>query len=383
MYVERDIKEKFEKLKKIYSCITIVGARQSGKTTFLKKRLEEINGMYLTMDDPDIREIFSRDIKLFEAMYLDKNKVFGLDEVQYCKNAGINIKYLVDKGYKLWITSSTETILNKDVLSYLVGRTTILKILPFSLNEFLRANNISTKNIPNIIKNRLLREHILFGGYPKVVLEKDIELKKTILLDLIDTLIYKDIMKTFSIEDENSLRRTIKYFSHMIGKIINYDNICKDLNISYKTLKKYLDALEKSYVLKIVKPFYTNKLNEISKSPKIYFIDTGLRNVISKNFNINGDLFENYIFSELLKKGYDIKYWRSKNKAEVDLILNDEIPVEVKIKPKIEKSLKSFIKKYRPKKAYVVCLDCNKFTTIYENCKIEIIDAFDFLMWEV
>jgi len=175
---------------------------------------------------------------------------------------------------------------------------------------------------------------MLYGGYPKVVLSKDVEMKKTILSDLYETMLFKDVARTFSIEDIRSLEEFSKYLAIGIGNILSYGDLSNSLNLSFQTVKKYLDAMEKSYLITRVHPFFTNKLKEIVKQPKIYFIDTGLRNIIAKRFDVepDGKLFENYVFSEIIKMGLTPKYWRTKTKSEVDFIVEKEkdiIPIEV------------------------------------------------------
>jgi len=374
MYIEREIKRKFEKINRAFNIIALVGARQSGKTTFLKHELENIKGEYVLFDDPDVRKLFEEDIKKFEMQYV-AGKLSVLDEVQYCKDAGIKLKYLSEKGHKIWITSSSEMILSKEILSYLVGRVSIIRMYPFSFSEFLIARN--KKEFTKETLNRLIWEHCLYGGYPKVVTTEDIETKKIILKDLYETMTLKDIAKTFSIEDINSLEEISKYLSLNIGGLISYGNISKILNISFQTLKKYLDAMEKSHLIFKVKPFFTNKLKEISKQPKIYFLDMGLRNHISKSFSreIDGNLFENYVLSELIKMNFSPKYWRTKTNAEVDFIVeknNEIIPIEIKLNHeyKIKRSLHNFIDSYKPKKAIVVSYLGDKTKIKEGNCEI-------------
>jgi len=375
MYIEREIKEDFERIVKAYSVIAIVGARQAGKTTFLKEHSKSIKASYLLFDDPDIRGLFEDDIKKFEKQYLEGFNVYILDEVQYCKNAGRNLKYLADTGKKMWITSSSEMILNKEVLSYLVGRVSILRLYPLSIQEFQRAKK--QKELTKQISERMVWEHLTYGGYPKVVISEESELKKTVLRDLYQTMVLKDIANTFSIEDINSLEEFTKYLSVNVGNLISYDQIVKDLKTSFQTIKKYLDAMEKSYLIFKVPPFYRNRNKEITKQPKIYFIDTGLKNLVAKSFNDepDGKTFENYVASEIIKLGLPLKHWRTKTKAEVDFIIekNGELmPIEVKINSsgKIEKSFRSFIKEYKPKKAVIVSYKGEKKKEKINNCEI-------------
>lgn len=376
MYVRRTVREKFDKITKNYNMVAVVGARQAGKTTFLKKQIENINSSYVLFDDPDARSFFEEDIKKFEKQYISSHLVSVLDEVQYCKDAGRKLKYLVDSDHKLWITSSSEIILSKEILSYLVGRVSIIRLFPFSFNEFLTAKG--QRELTANIVERMVWEHVNYGGYPKVVLTEDIDMKKTILGDLYDTMLLKDVARTFSIDDIRSLEEFSKYLAFSIGDILSYDKISSNLNISFQTVKKYLDAMEKSYLIYRVLPFFTNKKKEIVKQPKVYFVDTGLRNSVVKHFDINidGKLFENYVLSELLKMGFTPKYWRTKTKIEVDFIVevdNRIIPIEVKIHAnigKIERSLRSFIETYKPNTAIVLTLKGKNGKVTVNGCEV-------------
>ncbi len=360
MYVEREIDELFKKVLSVYNIIAIVGARQAGKTTFLKEKIKPLHSSYIMFDDPDTRQLFEEDIKKFEKQYLEGYDTSVLDEVQYCKDAGSKLKYLADKGKKIWITSSSEVILGKEILSYLVGRVSIIKLYPFSLQEFL--NLKGQKEVTSTILKRSVWEHATYGGYPKAVGIEDPEIKKLVLRDLYETMLLKDVANTFSIEDIRSLEMFAKYLSINIGGLLSYENISRDMKLSFQTVKKYLDAMEKSYLIVRVTPFYTNKNKEITKQPKVYFVDTGLRNAVAKAFDseLKGNLFENYVLMELIKLGFFPKYWRTKSKAEVDFIIEKDsavIPVEVKIKAelgRIERSMRSFIETYKPKTAVVV-----------------------------
>lgn len=386
MYIERGIKAKFDKVRKVYSLIAVVGARQSGKTTFLKEQMKGLKSSYVLFDDPDARALFEEDIKKFERQYIEGYDVAILDEVQYCKDAGRKLKYLADtleSGKKIWITSSSEVILGKEILSYLVGRVSIIRLYPFSLTEFLAARG--QKEWTNEILNRAVWEHMAYGGYPKAVTASDFETKKIILGDLYDTILLKDVAQTFSIDDIRALQEFARYLSFNVGCMVSYETISKELKLAFQTVKKYFDAMEKSYMIMRVEPFCTNKAKEITKQPKQYFVDTGLRNVIAKNFlsKPEGKLFENYVFSELLKLGFIPRYWRTKSGAEVDFIVevnNELIPIEVKTNSgpgNIERSLHSFIEDYKPKHALVVSYNGEKGTVAAGGCKVMFTDVLE------
>ena len=378
MYVKRDITEQFNKLSTVYNMLAIIGPRQAGKTTFLREQLIEINGSYVLFDDPDALAMFDEDIKKFENQYIRSYDQIVLDEVQYGKDAGKKLKYLAENKWHIWVTSSSQTLLSTDVLSWLVGRISIIRLYPFSLSEFLRARNLH--EVTPAILRRSIWEHVVYGGYPKVIITEDFELKKIILRDLYETMVLKDIAKTFAIQDIKSLEVFCHYLSNSVGNVIIYDKICNEMALSFQTIKKYLDAMEKSYFIIRIQPFYTNKLKEIVKQPKMYFIDAGLRNAIANEFPLTldnkGKLFENYVLTELLKLGLTVKYWLTKTQLEVDFIIEKDgevIPIEVKLSTtseKIERSLRSFIETYKPKKAIVVFYDGIEKEMVVDECRV-------------
>ena len=383
MYVERSIKGAFDKIREAYAIIAVVGARQAGKTTFLKEQIKGVDAKYLLFDDPDIRELFESDIKKFEQQYLNQNLAV-FDEVQYCRGAGGKLKYLADNGHKIWLTSSSGIILGKEILSYLVGRVSVLKLYPFSFSEFLTAKG--QKAMTSKVEKRLVWEHLTYGGYPKAVLAEDNELKKILLKDLYDTMLLKDVARTFSIDDIGSLEKASKYLTNNIGSVLSYDSAAKVLGISFPTLKKYLDALDKSYLIVLIPPYYKNKNKEISKQPKVYFVDTGIRNAIARAFasSVDGKLFENYVFSELLKAGFSPKYWRTKAGAEVDFVIEigqNVIPIECKLNAdSVERSLMSFINTYNPAHAFIVNYEGLAKKKRISGCKVAICGVRELLV---
>jgi predicted AAA+ superfamily ATPase len=383
MYVEREITEYFEKVADAYGIIAIIGPRQAGKTTFLKQKIANVGGEYLMLDEPDVKAIFDEDIKKFENQYLHDNVLTAIDEIQYGKEAGRKLKYLVDKGRKLWITSSSQIILSAEVLSWLVGRASIVRIYPFSLVEFMTAKN-QRETTKGIIQ-RTIWEHVIYGGYPRVVLSENIELKSIMLKDLYETMVLKDVSKTFSITDIELLERLSRYLARSIGNTLVYDTVASDIKTTFHSLKRCLEAMEKSYLIILISPFFSNKLKELTKQPKIYFIDTGLRNAIINSFPVSldneGKLFENYICSELLKMGFTPKYWQTKSGAEVDFVIEKNgvlIPIEVKISANAEtvgRSLRSFISEYSPKIAIVVSYKGSNGETRINGCKVVFTDV--------
>lgn len=182
--------------------------------------------------------------------------------------------------------------------------------------------------------------------------------------------------------------KLLKALSLQIGNVVVYNELANIIGINSNKLKEYLDILEKVFLIKKISPFFTNKRLEIVKNPKIYFYDLGLRNIVINNFlplenrSDSGALLENFVFRELVEK--DLKYYRTKNGAEVDFILNDTIPIEVKSNLsdfKISKSYHYFLENYNPPKAYL--LNLNKFgVKTFKEHKVLFWPLFLLIKWE-
>lgn len=208
-----------------------------------------------------------------------------------------------------------------------------------------------------------LNDFILHGSYPAVKVREEDEQKQKVLDALFQTLVKRDIRRHFDIKDDSFIK-LMEYLSLHNARLLNYSKVSRNTNISRKKVKDHITILEKAYIVKRVKPFYKNKKKEVVKHPEIFFIDTGLKNAIMKTYAKNqlfeGYNYESYVFSELLKYGHSPQFWRSKNKAEVDIVVrrdNQPIPIEVKTTlktNKVGKSLHSFINRYSPKKAFIL-----------------------------
>ena len=263
--------------------------------------------------------------------------------------------------------------------SYLVGRVFIFELFPLSFEEFLSYRDLKTlklmierlkkgESFSAPFHERLLRyfeEFSIWGGYPRVVLSADEEEKQEVLKNIFNTYLLKDIRGFFRLATESNIQKLIRALAFQVGNLIQYNELSEVAQLTHATLKKHLSILEETYILKLLKPFFTNKRTEIAKNPKAYFIDTGLRNYICQDFRSwnnrpdSGSLIENTVATEFLKKKLDFKYWRTKSKGEVDFILtsiSDTIPVEVKLGTVRNpgKAFLNFIQRYTPRKAYVL-----------------------------
>jgi predicted AAA+ superfamily ATPase len=383
MYVERDVTDWFHRLTSVYNALAVVGPRQSGKTTFLRNQLPEETSSLVLLDDERTKSLFNDHFKDFEAEHIRGKGISLLDEVHHLKDAGSKIKYLVDTGNRLWITSSSETLLDQEVLSHLVGRISVVRLYPFSLPEFMRAKGV--KAHPPFVVEQMTREHIRYGGYPRVVLTEDLDLKMAILNDLFETMLLKDVMKAFAIRDYAALERCARYLAATPGGIVSYEEMSAAFSIDSRTLKRYLDALEKSYLITSVGPFFTNKTKELVKRPKIYYLDTGLRNAVLGHIDAepDGRLFESYVLTELVKIGHKPRFWRTKMGAEVDFVVmkaNRPLPIEVKLRSNprtVPRGMRSFIDAFKPKQALVIVHSGETGTKTHGGCKVTTTNVLD------
>lgn len=381
-YIPRDLETKLEKYLSTPHILAIVGPRRSGKTTLLLHLKEKLpNCVFLSFEDEDLLTLFEKDIKSFAKLYVGPHQKIILDEFQYAKKGGKKLKYLFDfyPGKKIIISGSSSIELTIKTAKYLVGRLLSFPLYPFSFKESLRAKNPQlgkiiqeeTKPSPSLTKQiePYLNEYLIFGGYPEVVLVTDFSVKKTLLQNIYQLYFLKDVSTLIQLTDDWKLKKLVKILAANIGGIINYSQLATKANIDFKTLKSYLNFLEKTFIVLPISPFFTNKTKEITKSPKIYFWDLGLRNTLVNSFEpilLRGDtgfLLENFQAINLLNKNLELHFWRTKAKAEVDFVVTkngETIPIEVKnslSQMKISRSLRSFLLHYHPPKAFVANLN--------------------------
>lgn len=320
-----------------------------------------------------------------------------MDEYHYAKDPGKKFKLLYDifDNVKFIVTGSSSLELGGAMARFLVGRVFFFELFPFSFHEILVAKNLRLAKIyeeenekmigfmssgeVEIRKDIFFKEfdpffsqYITFGGYPAVIKAEDPVTKRMILKNIYDTYISKDMVGFLKVSDALKYRRVVRALAVLVGNLTNYNDLCSTCQTYYKELKRIISILSETYIISLVQPFYKNPLTKLRKVPKVYFSDIGLRNHIIGNFNSlenrtdSGALIENHVLLGLKNSFTDvaINYWRTIAKAEVDFVLrtNDEIiPIEVKYqsfkKPKISRSLRSFIKTYRTSKALVVTKD--------------------------
>ncbi len=378
MYIQRDLELTLQKYLQQKEILAVIGPRQSGKSTLLLHLLEKLPATHLiSFDDREILNLFEHDPKAFMEIHIKKYKYVLIDEVQYSKNSGKILKYIYDTcNTKLFLSGSSATEFSLQSLRFLVGRIFVFYLYPLSFSEFVRYKNDNLFTLleqghfkaPTIEQlNKLLDEFVAYGGYPRVVLAGDAEEKRIVLKNIYNTYFSREIKEILQVSEDYKLSLLLKALSLQTGNLLNYAELGQLSGFSYPELRSHLNILEKTFICSLLRPFHTNKRTELVKNPKVFFFDTGFRNEIIQNFSLErtdqGSLYENFVYTELIKKGFTPKYWRTKAKAEVDFIIehnNQPIPLEVKSSSDtLTRSFQSFLNTYQPRQGFLV----SKFTS--------------------
>jgi hypothetical protein len=369
---KRRIIDKILKFIDSKECITIYGARQVGKTSILKYLIENHlnNAFYFDLEIPSYLELCNKGPEKV-VDYLNqkgaKNKrIFLLiDEIQYLDNPAQFIKLMVDHHpLKLIVSGSSTFEIRKKFKDSLVGRVINYTVYPLDFLEFLNFKghkySLREKNekIINDSLVELAKNFIIYGGYPRIVLEQKNENKEIILSQIIDTYIRKDIRDIGNIRNISSFNKLIQILASQSGSMLNVNEVSNTLGISRDTVNDYIFLLENTFIIKLLTPFHKNIRTELTKQPKVYMIDTGLMHLLwLKEFPsiIHGNSFETYILSEFIKNDIKVNYWRTTNKQEIDFILPEhKISAEAKLSfQKRNSAMKQFCKIYGFKETHI------------------------------
>jgi uncharacterized protein len=383
----------------------LVGPRQVGKTTLITKISEELqeNGskvVFLNLDVENDFALLDTQARLLNHLELEigteKGFVF-IDEVQRKKDAGRFFKGIYDMNlpYKFILTGSGSVELKEKISESLAGRKQLFEMVPVTFIEFLDYKTdykYSTK-MSLFISNKdprielLFEEYLKFGGYPRIILSNTLERKRMEMQEICRSYLEKDLVQLLNIRKTEKFTKLVTVLASQIGNKVNVNELSNTLGLDNDTISNYLWYLEKTYILQICTPYYTNTRSELTKTPLYYFVDSGMRNYALHRFTNfdftleGGHMFENFIFNYLKNKylaiSPTINYWRTKDGAEIDFILRtgeNVIPIEAKYrglkKTTLGKSFYSFLSKYHPKKAYVLNLTLN---AVFEKEGSEII----------
>jgi uncharacterized protein len=350
----------------------LYGARRVGKTFLIKKIEKELGFKTLWINGEDIyyqKELEVRSVINYKRLFSNIDLLI-LDEAQVIPNVGKILKLIVDEIPELKIIASGSSAfdLSNKLGEPLVGRAYWHELFPFAQTEL--------KNHENLVEIRSkMEERIIYGSYPEVYNLENVDDKAVYLKNLVTTYLLKDIINYEGIRNSSKIYDLLKLIAFQIGKEVSLQELSNQLEISKITVEKYLDLLEKVYVLKKIRGFSKNLRKEVTKSSSWYFWDTGVRNAVLNDFrtisfrNDFGDLWENYLFIERLKKNnYERKFtetyfWRTYDQQEIDC-------VEVK-----NQEIEAFEFKWGNKKAKIPVA----FANAYPEAKFSVITKENYL----
>ena len=329
------------------------GARQVGKTTLMRliqqKHITE-QSLFFDLENPDYLDLLDKSPELFVA-YLksyhawieNRRIVVFIDEIQYLTNPTNFLKYIYDNypNIKLIVSGSSTLEIRGKLKDSLVGRLMKFEIYPLAFEEFLSFKGkdnlaqMTGKPIGFEMVNNELRfyyeDFTTYGSYPKVVLANEVELKKAYLKQIHESYIQKDIKDIGKIREVDKFNRMVRILASQAGNLLNISELSRTAGVTINTINEWLFLLENTFVVKLIRPFSGNIRSELSKMPKLYFIDTGLKNSIENSFEITGNGFENSFFS-YVNHGYKtekLSFYRTQDKKEIDFIV-DGTPYELK-----------------------------------------------------
>ncbi len=344
-------------LKRIGSgkAIVVMGPRQVGKTTLIESILSSGDYLLLDGDDPQTRTILTVPNTEQIRRILGKYKVVFIDEAQRIEGVGLTMKIITDrfKDVQLFASGSSSFDLSNKINEPLTGRKWEYQLYPISWEEY-EAHHGYLQAEQNL-ENRLL-----YGFYPDVL--HNVGGEVSVLRNLVNSYLYKDILSYADIRKPEVLDRLVQALALQIGSEVNYSELAQIVNVDKNTVGKYIDILQKGYILFKLSSFSRNVRNEIKTNKKIYFYDTGIRNMVIGNFTPidlrtdKGALWENFLIAERIKQ---IEYkerlshtyfWRTKQQQEVDFVEENEGKVfgyEFKWKKnKSQKLPKTFMETY-------------------------------------
>lgn len=387
---KREILKKIEKFLNTDDILLFYWARQVWKTSLMKYIMQNYfkdSSVFLDLEKTSNLDllnkwwdIFIEYLKSYFSWEENKKLVVFIDEIQYLENPTSFLKYLHDnyKNIKFIVSWSSTLEIRWKLGDSLVWRLIIFDIYPLSFKEFLifkEKNNLAKlvwKKINLEIINEEIsffyEEFIKFWWYPKIVLSNNLEIKKEYLKQIYNTYIQKDIKDIWKINEVEKFNKLIKILANQSGKLLNISELANTIWVTIKTVNNWLFLLENTFVIKLVKPFSTNIRWELTKMPKIFFIDNGIRNYIDDNYEITWDSFETSIFNYINNsyKSEKINFYRTQDGKEIDFIL-DLIPFEVKLNYNYKNltALEFFNRKYN-KDGSVITLNKQKKQSKYD-----------------
>lgn len=371
----RSIEENITPLLGGRKAIIIMGARQVGKSTLLSQMLgnrEDV--IWMNGDEPDIQDLFQNITSTRIRTILGNKKILVVDEAQRIPNIGLRLKLITDQIPEVQViaTGSSSFELANKVNESLTGRKREFKMYPLTFGEM-------AKHTSFLEESRLIPHRMIYGYYPEIVANPGDE--RATLKELTDSYLYKDILTLESIKKPDKLTRLLKALALQIGSQVSYNEIGNLIGLDSKTVEKYIDILEKSFIIFRLASYSRNQRNELKSSRKIFFWDLGIRNAIIGNLSQienrtdAGELWENFVIAERLKKNVysgsfaQSYFWRTRQQNEIDYIEEED------------GKLSSFEFKWNERKANVKCPET--FKKAYPETNFKVItpkNIEDFLM---
>jgi predicted AAA+ superfamily ATPase len=309
--------------------VIIYGARRTGKTTLVKQFLQDVDEPYLLVSGEDITVqgyLASQSIEKLSA-FVGANRLLVVDEAQKVPNIGANLKLIIDHipGIRIIATGSSSFDLARAVGEPLTGRKTTLRLYPLAQLEIgqIEERHQTDAN---------LESRLIYGSYPEVVLSNDNRAREQYLREIVASYLYKDVLELDGIRHSSKISRLLQLMAFQIGKEVSYTELGTSLGMSKNTIERYLDLLEKAFVIQKLSGFSRNLRSEITKNSRYYFLDNGVRNALINNFNAPelrndvGELWENYLVIERQKRQEYLGeqannyFWRTYSKKEIDLV---------------------------------------------------------------
>lgn len=307
--------------------ILLYGPRQAGKTTLINQIIKRKEGvMFLTGDDIRTQELFSVANLSQLRSGVGGAKILVIDEAQRIADIGLSLKLLFDDyPFPIIASGSSSFDLANKVNEPLTGRAIIFRLYPLSFLEI-------PVTLPDILTTSRLEEYLRFGMYPKVITTIGEKEKQKYLQDLVSLYLYKDILTFETVRKPRKVIDLLSLLALQIGSEVSIPELAQNLSLSRIIVEKYLDLLEKMFVIINVRGFSRNLRKEISKTSKYYFVDLGLRNALIQNFNLlkirsdTGAMFENFCIIERIKamenrqQAANYYFWRTYDQKEIDLV---------------------------------------------------------------
>lgn len=331
-YIKRAVLDNFGSYLKPNKVLILLGARRVGKTQLIKKYIESSNEKVLQLNGEDLnnaRLLEERTLENYTRL-LQNIELLVIDEAQAIQDIGLILKFIVDniEGIKIIATGSSMFDLANKLGEPLVGRKNTLFLYPLSQIEFSAYENYiqTTEN---------LETRLIFGGYPELTHYQSWEEKQTYVREIVSSYLLKDILVFDGIKNSNKIYDLLRLIALQIGKEVSLQELGNQLQMSKNTVERYLDLLTKVFILFKIEGFSRNLRKEITKTNRWYFYDNGIRNAIINNYNSIqnrtdiGDLWENYLASERMKKQEYQKifrknyFWRTYDRQELDWLEED------------------------------------------------------------